>query len=292
MTNEEDIQDYLNLKRGNNCSEDTIRNQNMVLTQFNQFIKGKPFKETTEKDVINFIQNRRQKGRALSSIKHYIIVIKVFYRWLYELPIHNYPKQVRNLNGGRNKNRFPITPNEMINEEDVAILLKHCTNFRDQAILMTLYESGARIGEFVNMDLKDLHFDNRGVVFVLRGKTGERRIRLILSVPYLQKWIEHHPRKSESRTPLWVALRKRRGEYQRLSDSMIYIMLQNLKKNSHFRKPVNPHNFRHSRATFLSQYLSDAKMRIFFGWSRGSNMIGRYTHLSGKDLDDDLARAR
>lgn len=39
-------------------------------------------------------------------------------------------------------------------------------------------------------------------------------------------------------------------------------------------KPVNPHHFRHSRATYLANYLTEAQMCEWFGWVHGSRVPG------------------
>lgn len=55
-------------------------------------------------------------------------------------------------------------------------------------------------------------------------------------------------------------------------------------------KKVNPHNFRHSRATYLANHLTDAQMKEHFGWVQGSDMASIYVHLSGRDVDNALLK--
>ena len=43
--------------------------------------------------------------------------------------------------------------------------------------------------------------------------------------------------------------------------------------------------FRHGNATRNARFLTDAEMRLMFGWSPNSKVPGRYVHLSGGDLD-------
>ncbi len=56
------------------------------------------------------------------------------------------------------------------------------------------------------------------------------------------------------------------------------------------RKDVNPHNFRHSRATDLANWMTEAQMDKFFGWVLGSKIVSIYIHLSGKDIDEAILR--
>lgn len=45
---------------------------------------------------------------------------------------------------------------------------------------------------------------------------------------------------------------------------------------------------RHSRATHLAKHLTEAQMCVFFGWVQGTQVVRRYIHLSGKDVDNVL----
>lgn len=50
-------------------------------------------------------------------------------------------------------------------------------------------------------------------------------------------------------------------------------------------KPVNPHHFRHSRATLLAKKLTEANLCEYMGWIQGSKEASTYVHLSGRDTD-------
>ena len=65
-------------------------------------------------------------------------------------------------------------------------------------------------------------------------------------------------------------------------------MLKEVALRSGIRKDVNPHNFRHSRASYLANKLKEPQMRMFFGWAKDSDMTGTYVHLSGRDIDDAI----
>jgi integrase/recombinase XerD len=285
--NEQVIKSFLDVKIANDLSPETIKNQRFLLNHLKEFLKGKPFQETTEKDIFAFLAYKRENGLSSGSLHSYKVVIKSFYRFLYNLPKNQYPKQVRKLNGGNNRRKVPIRPEDVITKEDIAMLIKHCTNYRDEALVIVLYESGCRLGEFVNINIGHLKFDKKGVVAVIGGKTGERRIRLIESTVYLQRWIENHPLRDNKDTPLWCSLRR---PHQRITRSNVHYFLAGLKKRSGFKKPLNAHAFRHSRLTELAKWLVPSKLRQFAGWS-SIEMCNVYVHLSGRDLDDDLFRA-
>jgi rubredoxin len=53
-----------------------------------------------------------------------------------------------------------------------------------------------------------------------------------------------------------------------------------------FHKPLNPHHFRHSRATKLANEFTEAQLCEWFGWVQGSDVPAKYVHLSGRDIDN------
>ena len=53
---------------------------------------------------------------------------------------------------------------------------------------------------------------------------------------------------------------------------------------------VLPH-FRHSRASFYANKLTESQLKAFFGWSGGSRMVATYVHLSGRDVDNAVLLA-
>lgn len=61
-------------------------------------------------------------------------------------------------------------------------------------------------------------------------------------------------------------------------------------ENAGVKKRVNPHSFRHARATHLANKLTEAQMNAFMGWVQGSEMPSTYVHLSGRDVDKALLR--
>lgn len=69
-------------------------------------------------------------------------------------------------------------------------------------------------------------------------------------------------------------------------------MLQEIGKRAGIKKAINPHNFRHSRATFLANRFTEAQMNEYFGWIQGSDSSQVYVHLSGRDLDDAVLTLR
>ena len=58
-------------------------------------------------------------------------------------------------------------------------------NPRDKALISVLYKNGCRIGEILTLKVRNVEVDANGVVLIVNGETGQRKVRLIHSVPRL-----------------------------------------------------------------------------------------------------------
>lgn len=149
-----------------------------------------------------------------------------------------------------------------------------------------LWEAGARIGELIDLQLSHIKNTTLGKQIVGSGKTGSRRLLLLESESYLDSWLTAHPNRRPD-APLWCKIDEKQDSPNE-AISYQYIRLQILDQTRErvgIEKPVNPHHFRHSRATYLANYLTEAQMCVWFRWVPRSRVPGRYVHLSGRDID-------
>lgn len=250
-------------------------------------IVGKPLPDASIDDIASFV--REIEGRDYSEwTKHdYKVIVKIFYRWLRKTT--DYPEEVRWIKLGVKKHS--LLPEEVLTENEVKSLIEAAGNIRDKALIFVLYESGCRIGEILSLKLRNVQFDDYGAVLIVSGKTGDRRVRIIASAPKLASWIENHPYKNDPNTMLWISF-STRNRNDPLSYAATKIMLQKIGKKAGIKKRIYPHLFRHSRATFLANYLTEAQLKQFFGWVQGSDMASTYVRLSGRDVDNALLGLR
>jgi site-specific recombinase XerD len=217
--------------------------------------------------------------------KHdYKVAIKRFYKWLNG--DEEYPSSVKWIKTTF-KAKDELLPEDLLDEEEVMQLVNAADRPRDKAFIMTLYESGARIGELGTMRIRDVAFEERYTALMLTGKTGSRRVIVVAATPYLTTWIQHHPRRADPEAPLWVNLGTV-NRYQAMSYPALAKVLRVATKRAKLTKRVTPHKLRHSRATFLASKLTEAQMNQVFGWKQGSNMPSIYVHLSGRDVDNAI----
>ncbi len=168
-------------------------------------------------------------------------------------------------------------------------LIDATTNARDKALISVLYDSDCRIGELLTLRIKNVEFDDYGGVLLVNGKMGQRRVRIIHSVQRLQTWLDEHPVRRNPEAFVFCSLSNSNRGAQLVYEA-ISRMLRKVRQSSGVVKKVNPHAFRHARATLLAQHLTDAQLKQHFGWRADSRMASVYIHLSGKDVDPALAK--
>lgn len=244
---------------------------------------GKPLEAVTRSDVAHLIRRLGEKDYSEWTKRDYKVILKVFYRWLRKTD--HYPEEVSWLKTSfKNRN---LLPEEVLTEDEIKKMVEKASNLRDKALILVLYESGCRIGEILSLRIRNVQFDGYGAVLIVSGKTGDRRVRIIASAPKLSSWLENHPLGKDPNAPLWVNL-STRNRNQNLSYAATKVMLKKVAQKAEIKKRIYPHLFRHSRATFLANFLTEAQLKQFLGWVQDSKMASTYVHLSGRDVDNAL----
>ena len=243
----------------------------------------KDFDQVTKEDLQAYIIWLENSHYSLWSRHDFRVVLKLFYRWL--CGSEEYPPLVKWIAVKRAKvNKLP---EQLLTQEEIERMINCSSNPRDKAFVAVLAESGARVSEIGNLQLNKVAFDDKGCVIDVNGKTGSRRIRLISSAPLLANWIANHPRSNITDGPLWVS---NNNPFNHLTYSRLFSILTSAAVSAGIQKRIHPHLFRHSRATCLAANLTEAQMKVFFGWTPGSEMASIYVHLSCRDIDPFIVR--
>jgi len=257
---------------------------------------GIEFKQANRLDMERIFAQFEVSDYSEWSKQEFKIITKRFYKWLLGDEEY-YPDCIRWI-----KNKEPtnnILPEDLLTEQEISSIVNCSKYVRDKAFISLLYESGARIGEMLSLKIKNVTFGEQVSAILVNGKTGQRRIPIIKSVPYLKAWLEIHPFKDNSSSLVWVKNSEVKGTLrkQKSSENFSEIRYTTAKKllrasfgQAGVKKRCNPHIFRHSRATYLAKHLTEAQLKQFFGWTQSSDMAARYVHLSGRDLDEVLLK--
>jgi integrase len=243
-------------------------------------------------DIEKLVVRLEERGFRPVTFIDYIFILKRFFKFVkygnidLETP---YPEEVRWI-------KRKVKPNEMkkaefLSPSEVKAMIVAASRMRDKAMIAVGFEGGFRTGELLGLNLGDIVFDEMGVRAKVRGKTGERIVRLISSTPLLARYLETHPLQGDPNAPLWLT-EVSNWKNQRVSCRGWNWSLRYLGKKAGIKgKQVHSYLLRHGSATEAAKYLTDAEMKVRYGWTMNSGMPGVYVHLSAQDLDPKLARA-
>jgi integrase len=286
QANKAHIKRFISFCRANNLSIERQLIYLQKLTLLAKFFKT-PFEQATKDSVVDLMDRVKKRGLAEWTYHTYCVALKRFYKWL--KGTDDYPSEVKWLKATV-RNKTTVTADKLLNEEEVLRLAEKAENHRDRAFVLVLYESGCRIGEILGLRMRDIAFDERGTLLSVTGKTGPRRIRIVASCSELMAWINVHPHSKNPDARVWIGVGAV-GRNEPLTYYATRKLLQRLAKRAGIKKRVNPHIFRHSRATeLLRKDFSLGKLPALMGWTPGTKMLNVYSHLNGDDVDEEVLR--
>jgi len=243
------------------------------------------FLEPTEESMNEVLRQLYDNDYTDWTRNTFVVMLKKFYRWkLKELPAFIKDMKVRIKENGKEVD-------DLLTSQEVTALIENSKNARDKALLSVLYDSGCRIGELINMRIKDLGFDEFGALLRVTGKTGFRQVRIVgNSIAYLRAWLDNHPLRNDVNAFLFCNLSDSiLGRHLTYAD--VYSIIRHAAKRAGIKKRIHPHLFRHTRATILASKVAEAPLEAQMGWVHGSRQTRTYVHLSLRDQDNAILKA-
>ena len=130
---------------------------------------------------------------------------------------------------------------------------------RDRALVELLYGGGLRVSELSQLDVRDVDLA-RGDVRVL----GKGRVERVVPLPHeareaLARYLGARAAGRAGATPLFTALRQRRGAWPRLGVRDVRRVLRRRARAAGLTDRVHPHRLRHSYATHLLDMGADLR---------------------------------
>lgn len=167
----------------------------------------------------------------------------------------------------------------VITREELHALLEGAHPRAQCYIAMTI-ELADRKGETLSIRLKDIKFGERYTTVTVLGKTGERPMPIVYSLPYLKTWLAMHP---DRRPEQYLFVSDFHGEVRRLGESTMGTTLRAICKRKKLRH-IKPHMLRHTQlSVFAEGGMGEFQMKKAAGWTMNSKMPARYIHMSGRN---------
>jgi integrase/recombinase XerD len=201
-------------------------------------------------ELTNYVSFLREEGLAPPSVARHLAALKMFYRFLrLEERVHDHAVDLLS-----SPNLWARIP-QVLSPESVEKLLasprpEERFYLRDRALLETLYASGSRASEVVNLKLADLHLDSG--FCRCQGKGSKQRV-VPLGAPAVDALCAYLDRlrptlvRVNPETP-WVFV-SRGG--RALTRDMLWVLVKKYARRAGLNPKVSPHTLRHSFATHL-----------------------------------------
>lgn len=249
-------------------------------------IINKPFTQWDEEDVIYALAEVYKIVKSEYTKKDNRVTVKKLFKWLKRDEV------VKNVSTAL-KNKRKLLPQDLLTKKEIEAMIDAANNTRDKMAIALLYETGMRPTEFLCLEHRHILFDNFGAVVNVpsEGKTGPRPLRVVPSAPLLSAWFaeSHLLRPERPYQRVYHAISKNRFG-KPVSLDKFRERLKKIAEEAGIKKRVYPYLFRHTRATELAKFLTEAEMCLWFGWELGSDMPKIYVHLAGRDVEDKILK--
>lgn len=255
---------YIQLLEIKRFSPNSIRTYVNALRQFLNYYKGQDVDYLNEKEIEKFINEQVTIYKiSISYQKQLVAAIKFYYKNLVDKVLnldYLYPE--------RGEFKIPV----VLTQFEIKHLLDSCLNLKHRALLTTIYSSGLRLSEVINLKIVDINSKNMQIC-IYQGKGKKDRIvmlsekLLFLLRDYFTVYVP--------KVYLFEGLHGR----QYSTRSVQQVLKQTLLKSG-ISKNACVHTLRHSFATHLIENGTDIR---FVQELLGHNSIKTtmiYTHLT------------
>ena len=279
-----DYEFYLKIERG--LTENTVKNYCSDIIALAQFISTnnileKP-KDCSKETLQQFIY-QQSKSISPNSQARKISSIKSFFNFLiFEELRTNSPADL--LEGPKLGRKLPATLNLIEIEKILNSIDLNCPNgYRNRAIIETLYGSGLRVSELVNLTLSNVFF-KEDIIRVTGKGEKERLVPLgSYSKKYIQIYVEEiRSLKKIKKTDYDILFLNRNGK--KITRAMIFTIVKDSAKKAGIEKKISPHTLRHSFATHMLENGADLRSIQLLMGHESITTTEIYTHLDNKHL--------
>ncbi len=278
------FRDYLAAERG--MAKNTVLAYQGDLVKYRDWIASgglTNYLAPTVRELTQYIAYLKEDGLAAPSVARNLIATKMFYRFL-RLEERVQQNTVELLSAPKLWERIP----QVLNPASVEKLLNAPRNedrfyLRDRALLETLYATGSRASEVVNLQLADMHLDSS--FCKCTGKGSKQRV-VPLGAPAISALkiylLELRPvlTQADKQNP-WVFVSK---GGKRLTREMLWILVKKYVRRAGLNPDVSPHTLRHSFATHLLEGGADLRVVQELLGHANIRTTQHYTHVDRSRL--------
>jgi integrase/recombinase XerD len=250
---------YIQVERG--LAKNTIQSYERDLKQYQLYVVNVEnkveIKQIDRQTIVQYLFFLKEQGRAETTIARTIASIRAFHQFALREKLADHDPSVH-LNIPKRAKRLPKVLSMQEVEALLAVPMDHRPiSIRNRAMLETLYATGMRVSELINLTVTDTHL-TMGFVRCI-GKGNKERIIPLggEATKALQRYLEDSRLSLLKKNNHDVLFLNHHGKP--LSRQGFWKILKQLAEKANIKKPLTPHTLRHSFATHLLENGADLR---------------------------------
>lgn len=266
-----------------NKSTETIKSYNSDLIAFEGFLDQKYngpsyLKEITTSDIEDYLYYLKERNLTTASRSRNLYTLRSLWNFAYKNKLcdWNIAMAVEPIKIKRKERTF-------LSLDEVTLLITSIEHPLIEVVVQTLFYTGMRISECLNLQLADVDFDSN-IIRIINGKGGkDRNIPINRSLlPILKNYLDNYH--SDINSNYFFATEKS----GRLSAPYVNRILGDTVKKLGWKKHVSAHILRHS---FASNLIKNGVNLVYVQKLLGHSNLkvtSIYTHANMEDLDNSI----
>lgn len=228
---------FISAKDVEGCSSKTLKYYKEILEKFIKDI-DKAIKDITTDEIRHYLTNyKEERGCSLTSIDNIRRVLSSFFKWL-EDEDYILKSPIRRIH----KIKTLKQVKEPFTDEEIEKMREACKNIRDLTIIEMLYSTGIRVGELINLNIKDVNFVERSCIVLGKGNKQREVYFDVKTKLHIQDYLKT---RDDDNPALFVSRNK---PHQRLTSATIEFFIRELGRSLNIEK-AHPHRLRRSFAS-------------------------------------------
>lgn len=263
MKMQDNLEDYLRyaqVERG--LSKNTVASYGQDLREYLSFLEQDQ-QDTWEVDALEidaFLARQRDLGKATSSVSRMISSLRKFYQWLLRQDIIEKDPLIK-IDAPKKEKRLPLA----LSRQEVDKLLtmpdlEKKLGLRDRAILETLYATGMRVSELINLEMSNVHADLR--LLKVLGKGSKERLIPIsdVALSWIQKYDSNVRQAQILKNGQYTDIIFLNSHGRPMTRQAVWQIIKKYCQLAGITKNVTPHTLRHTFATHLLENGADLRV--------------------------------
>jgi len=258
------ITKFLKILEVKRYSKSTQKTYIQAISQFLDYFSKKDPAELNHEDIFRYVEHKiKDKQISFSTQKGIIGAIKLFYKHIYNKNI-----KIDYIYPDRREHKLP----KVLSVKDIKKVLGSIDNLKHRTLISTIYSSGMRISEVLNLKISDI--DSKRMMVRIENSKGNRDREVMLSENLLILLREYYKAYKPKK---YIFEGQGDGKYTARSAEQVF---KKALRNAKINKEASLHTLRHSYATHLIEQGIDIRIVQELLGHKNIKTTQIYTHIT------------